>query len=153
MFVYRIRYRGRASSHSTASEHRDIYRFLHFSWPAHIDGAYRKVLNIGARAQKTKRLQEKTFERGFSGFRMLNAWSLCDNRIRDYPSRRAKESVEKWPIGLTLKDAKSCFGDDFWVRANMSLGHVVPRTRDSCQNRLSKLGFHSSITVPSQKSH
>ena len=73
MFVYRIRYRGRASSHSTASEHRDIYRFLHFSWPAHIDGAYRKVLNIGARAQKTKRLQEKMFECGFSGFRMLNA--------------------------------------------------------------------------------
>ena len=45
MFIYHIQYQDQASSHLTASEHWSIYHFVHFSWPAHIDRAYSKVLN------------------------------------------------------------------------------------------------------------
>ena len=153
VFVYYIWYWDWASSHSMTSEHWSIYHFLHFSWSAHIDRAYSKVLNIDVCAQKTKRLQKKTFECRFTDFCMLNAWSLCDNCTWDYLFRWAKESVEKWSISLTLKNVKSCFDDDFWVHTNLSLRHVMSQTQNSCQNRLSKLEFHSSITISSQKSH
>ena len=45
VFIYCIWYWDWASLHSTASEHQCIYHLLHFSWPAHIDEAYSKVLN------------------------------------------------------------------------------------------------------------
>ena len=99
------------------------------------------------------RLQEKMFECRSSDFHILNAWSLCDNHIWDYSFRQAKESVKKWLINLILKDVKSCFDDDFWVHANMFLKHMMSQTQNSCQNRLSKFEFHSSITVSLQKSH
>ena len=68
VFVYCIWYWDWASSHLMTSKHWSIYYFLHFSWPAHIDEAYSKVLNIDACAQKIKRLQEKMFECDFQIF-------------------------------------------------------------------------------------
>ena len=153
MFIYHIQYQDQASSHLTNSKHWSIYHFLYFSWPAHIDRAYSKVLNIDAHAQKMKRLQKKTFECRFTNFCMLNAWSFCDNCTWDYSFRQVKESVEKWLISLILKNVKSCFDDDFWVHTNMSLKHMMSWTWNSCQNRFSKLEFHSLITVSSQMSH
>ena len=128
VFIYHIWYQDWASLHSIISKYWSIYHFLHFSWSAHIDEAYSKVLNIDAYAQKMKRLQKKTFEHRFTNFCMLNAWSLCDNCTWDYLFRWAKESVEKWLINLTLKDVKSCFNDDFWIHTNMSLRHVMSWT-------------------------
>ena len=153
VFIYHIQYQDWASSHLTTSKHWSIYHFLHFSWSAHIDRAYSKVLNIDACAQKMKKLQKKTFECRFTDFHMLNAWSLCDNHIWDYSFRQAKESVKKWLINLTLKNVKSCFDDAFWVHANMCLRHVISQTWNSCQNRFSKLEFHNLITILSQMSH
>ena len=150
ILCYRIWYQDQVSSHLTASEHWYIYHLLHFSWPAHIDRAYSKVLNIDAHAQKTKRLQKKTFECRFTNFCMLNAWSLCDNCTWDYLFRWVKESVKKWLIDLILKNIKSYFDDAFWVHVNMCLRHAMSQTQNSCQNRFSKLRFHSSITVSSQ---
>ena len=132
MFIYHIQYQDWASSHSTASEHWSIYCFLHFSWSAHIDEAYSKVLNIDAHAQKMKRLQKKMFECRFTDFCMLNAWSLCDNHTWDYLFRWAKKLIEKWLINLILKNVKSCFNDDFWVCANMFLRHMMSWTWNSC---------------------
>ena len=45
MFVYHIQYQDQASSHSTASKYWSIYYFLYFSWSAHINRTYSKVLN------------------------------------------------------------------------------------------------------------
>ena len=153
MFIYHIQYQDQASSHLMTSKHQSIYCFLHFSWSAHINKAYSKVLNIDAHAQKMKKLQKKTFEHRFTDFHMLNAWNFCDNHTQDYSFRWVKESVEKWLIDLILKDVKSCFDDDFWVRTNMSLRHLMSWTWNLCQNRLLKFEFHSLITVSSQKSH
>ena len=52
MFIYHIQYQDWASLHSTASKHQSIYHFLYFSWPAHIDRAYSKVLNIACAADE-----------------------------------------------------------------------------------------------------
>ena len=153
ILLYHIWYQDWVSLHSTASKHWYIYHLLHFSWPAHIDRAYSKVFNIDAHTQKMKKLQEKIFECKFSDFCMLNAWSLYNNYIQDYLFRRAKESVKRWLISLTLKNIKSCFDDDFWVHTNMFLKHVMSQTQNSCQNKLSKFEFHSLIIVSSQKSH
>ena len=153
VFVYCIWYQDQASLHLMTNKHWSIYCFLYFSWSAHIDRAYSKVLNIDTHAQKMKRLQKKMFECRFTDFYMLNAWNLCDNCTWNYLFRWVKKSVEKWLIDLTLKDVKSCFDDDFWVHANMSLKHMMSWTWNSCQNRFSKLEFHSLITISSQKSY
>ena len=111
-----------------------------------------KFLTLMLMLRKWK-LQEKMFECKSSDFHILNAWSLCDNCIWDYLFRWVKKSVKKWLIDLILKNVKSCFDDDFWVHTNMSLKHMMSWTWNSCQNRFSKLEFHSLITVSSQMSH
>ena len=67
--------------------------------------------------------------------------------IQHYSFKRARESVEKWEIGLILKNVKSHFDDDIWVHINLSLEFVMPWTQDICQNKLSIIKFHSLVIV------